>query len=36
MHAVVHAEALANAIGGIVLSQTLLWIFGIEFKEATR
>ena len=34
MRAVVQAEALANAIGGIVLSQTLLWIFGIEFKEA--
>jgi hypothetical protein len=29
-----HFEALANAVAGIALSQTLLWIFGVEFREA--
>jgi hypothetical protein len=32
--AAVHGEALANAIVGIVLSQIVLWIFGVEFRQA--
>jgi hypothetical protein len=30
---IVHAEALAN-IAGITLSQTILWLFGIELGRA--